>query len=368
MTTADETIHRIETATGWYQRIAQIRLIPQRHGTGEHIGIFAAVARALYLPHLAPDFAYIHNAPFYEPEHFLVAYEAAYAATEGFTRVTEDDLAQTLAQAPRTLLVLRTILGLSKDEFAHSTVLAGGPTGLPPLSTSKVDSMERRGTATSAQQARVAAMTLCAVMDGSLFGEPPANLRSKQQKPDTESGWASVRGYARSGVPFAVFLHQRHYGGAFRQVLDATSTQRGDLIEDAVQALFVQHGIPFVRTGANNQAEIAARFEVRVTPAPDFVVFDGAGNLSALLECKGTNNGGTARDKALRFGRLREESIRLGGIPLIAVLGGIGWARINDALGPVIRDTEGRVFTLSTLHSLLEVVPFSALIGSVHTT
>ena len=56
--------------------------------------------------------------------------------------MTEDDLARTLAQAPRTLLVLRTILGLSKDEFAHSTVLAGAPTGLPPLSTSKVDSME----------------------------------------------------------------------------------------------------------------------------------------------------------------------------------------------------------------------------------
>lgn len=50
MTSADETIRRIETATGWNQRIAQIRLIPQRHGTEEHVGIFAAVARALYLP------------------------------------------------------------------------------------------------------------------------------------------------------------------------------------------------------------------------------------------------------------------------------------------------------------------------------
>ena len=209
-------------------------------------------------------------------------------------------------------------------------------------------------------------MTLCSVMDGSLFGEAPAGLRSKQHKTDTENGWRSVIGYANGGVPFAVFLHQRHYGGAFRQVLDATSTQRGDLIEDAVEALFLQRGIPFVRTGANNQAEITARFEVRVTPAPDFVVFDSVGNLKAMLECKGTNNGGTARDKALRFERLRDESIRLGGIPLIAVLGGIGWARINDALGPVVRDTEGRVFTLSTLDSMLEVVPFTGLIDAAH--
>ena len=81
-----------------------------------------------------------------------------------------------------------------------------------------------------------------------------------------------------------------------------------------------------------------------------------------MLECKGTNNGGTARDKALRFNRLRDESVRLGGVPLIAVLSGIGWTRINDALGPVVRDTDGRVFTLSTLNSMLEVAPFPSLL------
>ena len=122
--------------------------------------------------------------------------------------------------------------------------------------------------------------------------------------------------------------------------------------------------MPFIRTGSNNQAEIASRFEVRVTPAPDFVVFDSSGSLKAMIECKGTNNGGTARDKALRFRTLREESIRLGGIPLLAVLGGMGWTRLNDALGPVVRDTEGRVFTLSTLHAMLEVAPFPSLINT----
>lgn len=100
-----------------------------------------------------------------------------------------------------------------------------------------------------------------------------------------------------------------------------------------------------------------------MTPAPDFVVFDPADDsLKAMLECKGTNNGGTARDKALRFRSLKAESVRLGGIPLIAVLGGIGWARINDALGPVVRDSDGRVFTLSTLTAMLEVSPFPSLV------
>ncbi len=98
-------------------------------------------------------------------------------------------------------------------------------------------------------------------------------------------------------------------------------------------------------------------------PAPDFVVFDDSDTLRGMLECKGTNQGGTARDKSLRFKTLRDESMRLGGVPLIAVLGGMGWARVNDTLGPVIRDTDGRVFTVATLTEMLEVSPFPQLLG-----
>ncbi len=121
------------------------------------------------------------------------------------------------------------------------------------------------------------------------------------------------------------------------QLLNATAEKRGDLIEDAVSALFDAHHVQYIRTGSHNQADIADRFEVTVQPAPDFVVYDQADNLRAMLECKGANDGGTARDKALRFARLHDESVRLGGIPLVAILGGLGWTRVNDTLGPVIR-------------------------------
>jgi hypothetical protein len=359
---ARATVDEIVTTAGWDRRVAGIRLIPHRHGTAEHGRIYAELARELYVPALAPDFAYIHSAPFYEPEYFQRVYAATYEATAGFTAVAEDELAQVLASYPRALLVLRTIVGLTKEEFGHATALVGGAAGLAPVSASKVDSMERRGIAASAGQVQVAARTLTQIMDGTLFGAPHGELRSKQDKPDTALGWASVRSYAHGGVPFALFLHQRHYGGAFRQLLDATSARRGDLIEEAVAALFAERGVRFVRTGAHNQGEIAERFEVRVAPAPDFVVYDDAGALRAMLECKATNNGGTARDKALRFARLREESVRLGGVPLFAVLGGMGWARVNDTLGPVVRDTDGRVFTLATLDELLTVAPFPALV------
>jgi hypothetical protein len=358
-----DTIAKIAAAKSWDKRIAQIRLIPQNHGTNEHPSIYAEIARLLYVPHLAADFAYIHEDNFYGREYFEQVYAATDVATAGFTQVTEPELTSVLVNNPRTLLVFRTIMGLTKGEFAHATIMAGEPVGLSPLSANKVDAMERNGTATTNEQAKVAAKTLSQIMDGSLFGVPPGGLVSKQAKPDTRNGWPSVRLFASGGVPFSLFLHQRHYGGAFRQVLDATSTKRGDLIEDAVEALFREHGVPYIRTGSHNQGEIAARFEVRVAPAPDFVVFDKSGTLRAILECKGTNDGGTARDKALRFARLRGESNRLGGIPLIAVLGGIGWARVNDALGPVVRDTDGRVFALSTLSAMLEVAPFASLIG-----
>lgn len=374
--TIDDTINAILEAGTWTQRVQQIRLVPQRHGTGEHSTIYAAVARALYMPHLAPDFAYIHEAPFYEPAHFSKAYDEAERLTGGFSRVAVADLTVALGQCPGTLLVFRTLLGLTKEEFAHSSVLVAGPANLEPLSSSQIDTMERTSVvieprqpsraaaARAARQAVIAAHTVVEVMNGELFGEAPPGLRSKQDKPDTANGWDSVRDFAAGGVPLKVFLHQRHYGGAFRQVLDATSGRRGDLIEDAVEALFTEHRLSFIRTGSHNQADIVERFEVHVTPAPDFVVFDPRDDsLKAMLECKGTNNGGTARDKALRFNRLRDESVRLGGVPLIAILGGIGWTRINDALGPVVRDTDGRVFTLSTLHSMLEVAPFPSLLG-----
>ncbi len=363
VTNIRNTITRVAEAGSWDQRIAQIRLIPLNHGTNEHPRIYAEIARLLYVPHLAADFAYIHEDHFYGRKYFEQVYADAFSATEGFTKVTEDKLTSVIEDNPRTLLVFRTITGLTKGEFAHATIMAGKPISLKPLKQNKVDAMERNGTATTHEQAKVAAKTISQVIDGSLFGVPPGDLVSKQAKPDTENGWKSVKLFAADGVPFSLFLHQRHYGGAFRQILDATSKKRGDLIEDAVEALFMENGIPYIRTGSANQGEIAARFEVRVTPAPDFVVFDNSDTLRAILECKGTNDGGTARDKALRFAKLRGESNRLGGTPLIAVLGGIGWARVNDALGPVVRDTDGRVFTLSTLSAMLEVAPFPSLIG-----
>lgn len=360
-----ETIDSIISAQTWDQRVIKMRSIPLNHGTNVHPEIHATIAKELYVPQLAPDFAYIHQAEFYDVDFFKAAYDISFRETNAFTETSIAKITQVLLDFPSTLLVFRTITGLTKQEFAYSTELISENVCIDPISSAKVDGMEQRNQIPKKEQAQIIAMTLSKIMDGSLFGSPPGDVVSKQDKPDTENGWDSVSKMAKEGVPFHFFLHQRHYGGSFRQILDATSTKRGDIIEDAVEQLFGSNGIPYIRTGSHNQSEIAQRFEVRVTPAPDFVVFDLSGNLKAMLECKTINDGGTARDKALRFERLRDEATRLGGIPLIAVLGGLGWKRVNDALGPVVRDTEGRVFTLKTLNQMIEVAPFPQLVNLI---
>lgn len=361
------TVAEIASASDWDSRVALIRKVPANFGTDLHREIYSQIAERIYVPHLAPDFGYVHWRDEYEIAAVEEAYASAYEQTDGFSVADTATITQAIVANPKTLLVFRLLLGLTPQEFATSTQIIAEGHGLSPVGSGRIKSLES-GSACPASIARCCALVVQEMMQGELFGMPPSSaVRPKISKPDTLEGWATVRRFAREGVPLAVFLHQRHYGGAFRQILDATSARRGDLLEDAVAALFDENGIEHIRTGSHNQEEIGRRFGLTVRPAPDFVVSDAAGTLRALLECKVVNDGGTARDKAARYATLRAECLRLGGVPLFAVLSGLGWKRTSDALGPVVRDTDGRVFTLPTLRDLLTVQPFADLIAQTAT-
>lgn len=361
--TVDEAVDTAANAPTWDARISAIRLVPEQFGTAAHQAVYAALARRIYLPSLAPDFAYVHWREDYEFKPIEQAYHQAFSLTNGFADVEVEKIASAILAAPATLRVFRVILGFTAQEFAAATRLVADPDS-KALSTSRVRSIES-GVIPKAHAAQCCARVIDLAMRRELFGSSPiADVRLKIEKPDTEAGWDSIRKYAIHGVPLEVFLHQRLYGGAFRQLLDATSSRRGDILEDAVSEIFTEHQIPFVRTGAHNQEEIAQKFGITVKPAPDFVVFDSGSTLCAILECKGANDGGTARDKAARFRGLRAEAARLGGTPLFAVLAGLGWTRTSDAMGPVVRDTDGRVFTIPTLGEMLTVQPFPLLVGT----
>lgn len=362
-----ELAEAVAAAPNWNVRVALIRTVPEVFGTAEHTAVYAAIAERVYVPTLSPDFAYIHWREEYELASLDTAYERAKNGTAGFTLVGRPDLTRVLSENPDTLRVFRLLLGLTVPEFAETCRLAAERLGLETVTRSAVSTAEGGGRiAPDVAMACATAIDLVMNRDPALFPPTPEGsiLRRKIEKPDTAHGWESVRRYAAEGVPLSILLHQRAYGGAFRQLLDATSSERGDLVEDPVERIFVEEGIPYIRTGAVNQAVISERFGLTVRPSPDFVIFDiRTESLRAILECKGANDGGTARDKAARFRALRAEGQRLGGIPLFAVLGGIGWRRTRDALGPVIRDTDGRTFTLGTLPALLETEPFPGLRG-----
>jgi len=356
----EATIGAIAEAGTWNERVQLIRAVPANYGVAQHPAIYAAVAERVYVPHLTPDFAYIHWREEYDLPAVVKAYDLAHMLTDGFSDVNVDSLAAVIADEPSTVRIFRLLLGFTTQEFAASTVPIAAALEVPALTNGVVKSMEN-GRPAPKNAATLAATVVDRAIRGELFPTPEGEVRSKIDKPDTAKGWESVREFAENGVPFPVFLHQRHYGGAFSQLLDATSSLCGDIVEDAVEALFTENGIKFIRTGPANHEVIERQFGLTVKPAPDFIVHDANGGLRAMLECKQANDGGTARDKAARFAALRGESVRLGGVPLFAVLAGLGWRRTGDTLGPVVRDTDGRVFTVQTLAEMLEVEPFPGL-------
>ena len=315
MPAIEKAVDAIVRTRSWDARIALIRKVPEDFGISQHRDVYSTIAQKVYVPNLAPDFAYVHWREDYGLDQLRSAYGDAVRLTKGFREVDSVSLARTVKAKPATIRVFRLPLGFTPQEFAAATNVLPKDLHLKPVSGSKI------------------------------------------------KGWETVRKYATEGVPLAVFLRQRHYEGAFRQLLDATSTTRGDILEEAVEVIFEHNKISFVRTGSKNQAEIARRFGITVKPAPDFVVFDKSDTLRAILECKGANDGGTARDKAARFRSLRTEAGRLGGIPLFAVLAGLGWKRSADALGPVVRDPDERVFTPPTLSDMISTQPFPTLRG-----
>ena len=356
----DLTVQAIFSADSWDARVALIRQVPEDYGLAQQASLYAEIAKRVYVPHMTPGFAYVEWREEYSLTSIEQTYHRAHALTEGFSNTDAEDIARAIETEPGTLKIFRLLLGFLPQEFAGASRLVADDIGLPSVSVSRIRTIESGGTC-SRDLAMCCAEVVTRAMDRQLFPPPSPGLTNKIEKPDTARGWETVREYAGQGVPFPVFLHQRHYGGAFRQLLDATSSARGDPLEVAVQQLFKDAGIGFIRTGPGNQTEVLARFGLTVRPVPDFVVFDEGDNLRAMLECKAANDGGTARDKAARFLALRGESIRLGGIPLFAILGGLGWTRTSDALGPVVRDTDGRTFTVANLPEMLTVTPFPAL-------
>jgi hypothetical protein len=360
-----ELVNKVENGS-WAERVAAVRSVPAEFPGRELSSVYAELARECYVPNLAPHF---HIVPwperFLDRDGFLEAYEVAATVTDDFSNVSGGQIATAIQQDPRSLRIFRLIIGYTPNELAE-VIRSFAHASLP------VDSLESGGALSKKAQEVLPAVgqLLSQIVSGEAGYDVSDELRErgflgKTDKPDTDGGWEKVAKFAREGVPYPELLYQRWYGGAFRQLQDAGGKLKGDLLEDATEVLLREHRVPFVRTGPGPAASITEGLGVTVQPAPDFIIHDGR-TARGLLECKSTGDGGTARDKAGRFGGLRREATRLGGIPVLAVVEGLGWRRVNDALGPVVRDCDGRVFTPGTLAQLLEVDPVRDLTGTAN--
>ena len=155
MTTLVRRSSCIVNAPTWDERIARCaRSRPTRHQRAcWHLRqiarqLYVRTSRRLRLCHAARTST--------SCTHFETAYaKAATAATAGFTNVTVTRLAAIIEAEPTVLLPLRVITGLIETEFADSTKIVADPLENEAPFAAKVNSMERSGTATSAEQARV---------------------------------------------------------------------------------------------------------------------------------------------------------------------------------------------------------------------
>jgi hypothetical protein len=183
----EAAVKKIASVDSWNKRVALIREIPEEFGKALHQAVYAAVAKAIYVSELAPDFAYIHWRDEYELGPIEDAYQRAFDLTKGFTAVEARDLAQVIQKEPSTVRIFRLILGLTTQEFAASTVITAAQLEGQAISNRAIKSMEC-GRAVGAKNAQVAAAVIDKAMKGELFGEHVGEVRSKIMKPDTADG------------------------------------------------------------------------------------------------------------------------------------------------------------------------------------
>ena len=297
-------------------------------------------------------------------EEFGAAYLELASRTDDFSDVNSESLASALTSNPATLAPLRMILGLTHNELAWSMKQVR-----PASKTSggTLKSFERnpaQPSETRAEMIETIVTAALAVVDRSILQIPETarkHFHSKLDKRDTRGGWRTVAEDAR-GVPYSALLYQRYVGGVWRQVQDAYSEVKGDrLLEKPIADLFDDHRIAYHRSerGARGATEMAAT--LGFSPGPDFAL--PKDSPTVVIESKVAEDGGTARDKASRIVNLARAADDRG-LLVCAVIDGRGWSERSNSLADVVIATQGRTYSLATLHHLLDIPDIHSLRGT----
>lgn len=295
---------------------------------------------------------------FIEYAEFQDAYETLKRATSAFRSVTEDAVIDALKADSLSLVVLRTMLGISPVEWAdlarsdlRINVGQGAARTLDVRVRKDRQLLSRAFARESGMGTLVRALVRVAVNYLTRGAEGAAvDTVHRLAKVDTSAGLSSLQRVAAQHVPYAVLLYERYLGRPFASHRDSISEMVGDVMESAIEERLARAEVTFRKT---KRAERVEGFE----QAPDFFVpteFAPA----VIIEAKITGDDGTARDKVariLRLAHMRDERVRSGatGFELVACIDGRGFGVRRRDMKDILLATLGKVFTLSTLDHLI---------------
>jgi len=290
---------------------------------------------------------------FVEYATFERGYQALKRSTRAFARLTCDTVMDAVWETPIALVVFRCILGFSPPEWAwltsektDLTVSQGAARDIDrecrmdPLSPI----LKRNGLTAR----RVGAMVQAGVSTVAAgAGVRPPGIMHRMDKADTTSGTASLRSIADLGVPYPVLLYERFLGRPFASHRDSVSELVGEVVEVAVKDVLTNAKIDFRET---KRAERIPGFD----QTPDFIIPNEFVPV-AVIEAKLTEDDGTARDKVTRVQRLRTLRDDAGDdYDVVACIAGRGFKVRREDMRRLLQATEGKVFTLNTMHLLIE--------------
>jgi hypothetical protein len=288
---------------------------------------------------------------FLEYEPFRRAYDELRIVTDDFKALERTAVWEAVKKNSMVLVVLRCILGLSPPELADlafEETGIGTEQGFARTEDSKARAGDNSiGRATGDRLARLKALVeaACSAIEKGPRDTSPQAIH-RLYKVDTAEGLASVQRVAQKGVEYPTLLYERMLGRPFATHRDSVSGLVGDIVEKAVIDALEAAGVPFYKTG---RAEAIPGFD----QAPDFLI-PNARDPKVVIEAKLTQDDGTARDKVTRVQHLHSLSKNGTKFEVIACIDGRGFKARPENMRKLIRATNGKVFSVSTIGHLVE--------------
>jgi hypothetical protein len=254
---------------------------------------------------------------------FEKGYQALKRSTDAFVKVTAVTVEAAVEVAPIAFIVFRAILGFTPPEWAYVTTEVTGVNVDQGAARSIDRNMRIQPLTPRPLEATLTDQRIRAMIDAgvkALLAGPNTEVPTvlhRLDKADTKDGIKSLQPVADLGVPYPVLLYERFLGRPFASHRDAVSELVGEVVEGAIKDVLTAAKVSFRET---KRAERISGFD----QAPDFIIPDEF-NPAAVIEAKLTEDDGTARDK------VRREDMRR-----------------------LLQATDGKVFTLSTMHLLID--------------